>query len=53
MNLARGRVLAIDGDVAIVRGERTDARVAAQPSWKPGDLVEGERVVRGYDGDRE
>jgi elongation factor P--(R)-beta-lysine ligase len=46
----RGRVLAVDGDLAIVRGERGDARVRAHPGWRPGDLVEGERVVRAFGG---
>jgi lysyl-tRNA synthetase class 2 len=46
----RGRVLAIDGDVAIVRGERGDARVTAGAGWRPGDLVEGPRVVRAFGG---
>lgn len=51
MNLAiRGRVLAIDGEVAIVRGERGDARVAARPGWRAGDLVDGEAVVGGAGG---
>ncbi len=42
--MTRGRVLAIDGDIAIVRGERADARVPAHPGWRPGDLVDGEVV---------
>ncbi len=46
----RGRVLAIDGDVAILRGERRDARVTARPGWRPGDLVDAERVVRSFAG---
>jgi lysyl-tRNA synthetase class 2 len=46
----RGRVLAIHGDVAIVRGAARDERVAAQPGWRPGDLVDG-TVVRRYPGD--
>ena len=50
----RGRVLAIDGDVAVIRGERVDARVTADPTWRPGDLVERDRsltrCVRAYDG---
>jgi lysyl-tRNA synthetase class 2 len=46
----RGRVLAIADGVAIVRGARDDARVAAQPDWRPGDLVVGERAVRRFDG---
>jgi elongation factor P len=37
----RGRVLAVDRatQVAVVGGERSDARVAAQADWRPGDLV--------------
>ena len=45
----RGRVLAVDGELAIVRGERADVRVPAQPGWRPGDLVDG-GVVRAYPG---
>nr|MBA3397105.1 hypothetical protein [Deltaproteobacteria bacterium] len=48
----RGRVLARDGDVAIVRGERGDTRVPAGASWRPGDLVDAGEVVRASgDGD--
>ena len=46
----RGRILAIDGDVAIVRGERRDVRVPADPSWRPGDLVDGSMRVVAYAG---
>ena len=46
----RGRVLAIDGEVAILRAERGDARVRARPAWRPGDLVDGELVVRAFGG---
>jgi len=46
----RGRVIAIDGDVAIVRGERGDHRVPAQPAWRPGDLVDGAAVVQAFSG---
>jgi elongation factor P--(R)-beta-lysine ligase len=47
----RGRVLAVDRSVqmAIVRGERGDARVPAG-DWNPGDLVDGD-VVRPFAGD--
>ncbi len=38
--IRRGRVLAVDDQVAIVRGEYGDARVPADPAWRPGDLVE-------------
>jgi elongation factor P--(R)-beta-lysine ligase len=48
--LVRGRVLAIDGEIAIVRGERGDARVRTRPAWRPGDLVDGELVVRRFGG---
>ncbi|HEU4728788.1 MAG TPA: EF-P lysine aminoacylase EpmA [Kofleriaceae bacterium] len=50
MGPIRGRVLAIDGELAIVRGERSDARVRARPGWRPGDLVDGEAVVRPFGG---
>lgn len=50
MTLARGRVLAIDGGVAVLRGERGDVRIAAEPGWRPGDLVEHRAVVRRFDG---
>jgi lysyl-tRNA synthetase class 2 len=46
----RGRILAIDGELAILRGERGDARVRALPGWRPGDLVDGAAVVRAYGG---
>ena len=49
----RGRVLAIDGDTAVVRAERFDLRVTHVPrGWRPGDLVDVDRaaVVRGYTG---
>jgi lysyl-tRNA synthetase class 2 len=46
----RGRVLAVDGELAIVRGMRGDARVPARPGWRPGDLVDGDDVVRGFSG---
>jgi len=46
-----GRVLAVDGGFAVVRGERGDARVAAPPSWRAGDLVDGDEVVRAYTGE--
>jgi lysyl-tRNA synthetase class 2 len=35
----RGRVLAIEAGVAIIRGELADARLPARPEWRPGDLV--------------
>ena len=45
-----GRVLAVDGGFAVVRGERGDARVVALPAWRAGDLVDGAAVVRSYPG---
>jgi len=47
----RGRVLAVDGELAIVRGERGDARVRTRAGWRPGDLVEGDAVVQPFRGD--
>jgi elongation factor P--(R)-beta-lysine ligase len=48
----QGRVLARDGDAAIVRCADEDVRIADAPrSWRPGDLVDGERVVRAFAGD--
>ncbi len=44
--MVRGRVLAIDGGIAILRAERGDARVVADPSWCPGDLVTIDGAVR-------
>lgn len=46
----RGRVLAIDGETAIVRGERSDVRARAEPAWRPGDLIDGGAVVRAFGG---
>jgi len=46
----RGRILAVDRDLAILRGERGDAQVPAQPGWRPGDLVDGEVVARAFGG---
>jgi lysyl-tRNA synthetase class 2 len=62
--IRRGRVLAVDNHIAVLRGERGDARVPADPAWRPGDLVElpagaeagggaeggPARRVRAYDG---
>ena len=48
----RGRVLAIDRatSTAIIRGERTDARISAHAEWQPGDLVDDNgTVVRSFD----
>lgn len=44
----RGRVLAVTDGVAIIRGEAGDLSVAAEPAWRPGDLVDGAVVVRAY-----
>lgn len=38
--IQRGRVLAVDGELAVVRGERGDARLPADPTWRPGDLID-------------
>lgn len=46
----RGRVLAVDGDLAVVRGAERDLRVPARPGWRPGDLVDGEAVVHAFGG---
>ncbi len=45
-------MLAVDGGQAIVRGERGDVRVSAEPGWRAGDLVEGDpaAAVRVYAG---
>jgi lysyl-tRNA synthetase class 2 len=47
----RGRVLALDGEAAVVRTERFDLRVTHPPStWRPGDLVDVDRqsAIRPY-----
>ena len=49
-SVARGRVIAVDGELAIVRGERGDARVRTCAGWRPGDLVEGDAVVQPFRG---
>lgn len=36
----RGRVIAVDGDDAILRGERADVRVTSRAGWTPGDIVD-------------
>ena len=49
----RGRILALDGEVAVLRTERADLRVPARTGWRPGDLVaiDGDHEVRvGYHG---
>ena len=45
----RGRVLAIDRETftAVVRGERIDARVPADPRWRPGDIVDHDGTIVG------
>ena len=51
MARTRGRVLAIDGDIAVVRSELYDVRVTNAPrAWKPGDHVEleSQRVIRAH-----
>ncbi len=47
--MTRGRVIAVDGNTAIVRCERDNVRVDDR-GYRPGDLVDGERLVRRYDG---
>lgn len=47
---ARGRVLAVEAGVAIIRGEAGDVSVPAEPGWRAGDLVAGPTVVRPYGG---
>jgi lysyl-tRNA synthetase class 2 len=49
-SVVRGRVIAVDGELAIVRGERGDARVRTRAGWRPGDLVEGDAVVQPFRG---
>jgi lysyl-tRNA synthetase class 2 len=56
--MTRGRVIAIDGDMTIVRGERgstavirvegMDGRMPPDPGWRVGDLIDGDRVVRAF-----
>ncbi len=38
--IRRGRVLAVDAHLAVLRGEHADARIPADPAWRPGDLLE-------------
>ena len=45
----RGRVLAVDDRTAIVRCADVDVRVPDAPAaWQPGDLVDGDAVVRAF-----
>ncbi len=46
---ARGRILAVNAGIAIIRGERGEVSVRAQPGWQAGDLVDDLTVVRAYD----
>ena len=46
----RGRILAIEGGAAVIRGERADVRVRAHADWRAGDLVDGPTVVRAFTG---
>ncbi len=46
---ARGRVLAVNGGIAIIRSERGEVHVAAQPGWRAGDLIDELSIVRAYD----
>jgi lysyl-tRNA synthetase class 2 len=58
--VTRGRVVAVDGDMTVVRTERENVGVvrvanldgtpAPDPGHRPGDLVEGDTLVRRYDG---
>ncbi len=48
--MTRGRILAIDGDIASVRGERADVRVGSQSSWRAGDLIDCDSIVRSFGG---
>ena len=48
--MIRGRVLAIADGIAVIRGERSDARVPAEPCWRPGDLVAGRAQVVPFTG---
>ncbi|MGE3769092.1 MAG: EF-P lysine aminoacylase EpmA [Kofleriaceae bacterium] len=51
--MTRGRVIAVDGDIAVVRGARgaTDRVMPADPAWRPGDIIDGDRVVHRFAGD--
>ena len=46
---ARGRVLAVNAGIAIVRGEHGETTVPAQPGWRAGDLVDDLAVVNAFD----
>ena len=49
----RGRVLAIDGDTAIVRAEQFDLRIThPAKAWRAGDIVDVDRaaVIRRFGG---
>jgi elongation factor P--(R)-beta-lysine ligase len=51
MGRTRGRVLAVEGDMALVRVELYDVRVTNPPhTWKPGDHVEleSQKVIRAH-----
>ena len=51
MGRTRGRVLAVDGETAVVRAEAYDVRVTHPPrTWKPGDHVEleSQQVLRAH-----
>ena len=49
-SVVRGRVIAVDGELAIVRGERGDVRVRTCAGWRPGDLVEASAAVQPFRG---
>ncbi|MBL9015671.1 MAG: hypothetical protein JNL83_15920, partial [Myxococcales bacterium] len=46
---ARGRVLAVNAGIAIIRSEHGETTVPAQPGWRAGDLVDDLAVVRAFD----
>ncbi len=46
--MTRGRVIARDGDDAVVRTERDDVRIAGP--YRPGELIDDGRVVRPFAG---
>ena len=46
----RGRVMRLDGGIAIIRTDRADLTVAADPTWRAGDLIVDDRVERDFGG---
>lgn len=59
--MTRGRVLVVDGDMTVVRGERDSTAVIRVESidgtmptdlgWRPGDIIDNDRVVHRFAGD--